>query len=688
MSGRENLRNVCLVAHDGAGKSVLTEALLYDVKAVKNFRKFDGGEPLADLEEEEKKRNFTIYSQVYNFKWKDNEFNFIDTPGYSNFIFDARNSIMVSEGAVIIVSAVSGVKDQTVLFWNYLDEFELPRIVFINKLDMEKSDYLRAADDVEKKFAIKPVILQIPIGSEEDFTGFVDILKEKAYIYQTDGSGKFKEQDVPDDMKEQVEDAKSQLIESVVEVDEELMEKYLDGEDISEEQLKSTLREGVLSRKIIPAILGSAAKNIGLIQMLEYIVELLPSPMERKSVQGKDSDGNEIEIHPAKTDYLSGIIFKTTIDQFAGKVSYIKVLSGELSSDTTLFIPETKSKEKVAQVSKILGKKFISEPKAEAGDIVAIPKLKNAATGNSVCIDKNSVSFDIIKVPEPVIYYAVKPKGNQDEEKMFNGLARVTEEDPSLLLIRDDQTKETLLKGLGQVHIEAAVEKIKRKYGVDVELAAPKVPYKETIKKKVKVQGKYKKQTGGHGQYGDCWIELEPLPRDGGFAFEDKIFGGVIPKQYIPSVEKGIKDATVKGPLAGFPVVDIKITLVDGSHHPVDSSDLAFQMAGSLAFKKAVVDANPVLLEPIVEMEIIVPDEYMGSITGDLNSRRGKIVGVVPKSGAQVISSIVPLSEVLTYAPDLRSMTQGRGIFSMKLKTYEEVPSNLAQRIVEESKED
>ncbi len=686
MTDREKLRNVSFVAHDGAGKSVLIEALLFDVKAVKGFRKYNGGEPIADMEEEEKKRNFTLYTQVYNFKYGDYEFNVLDTPGYSNFVFDAKNALLVSEGAVILVSAISGVKDQTIRFWEYLDEYELPRLIFINKLDMEKSDYLRAADDVEKNFGIKPALLQIPMGKEGEFHGLIDLLENKAYFYETDGSGKFKVKDIPDEYQDQVEEFRNSLIETIVEQDDEMLERYLDGEEIPSDELKKKLRYGVLSRKIIPAVMGSAAKNIGVIQLVEAIRDYLPSPVERSPIPAKDPDGNEVEIHPSKTAFLSGIIFKTTIDQFAGKVNYVKIFSGTLAQDSVIYIPNKHYKDKVTQINKILGKKFIQVTEAGAGDIVAIPKLKEGSTGDSISSDKNPVIFDLIHPPEPVLAYAVRPKGKHDEEKMINALNRLVEEDPSLRLEREPQTKELLLKGLGQVQIEAAIEKLKRKYGVEVELLAPKVPYRETIKKKARAQGKYKKQTGGHGQYGDCWIEIEPLERGKGFEFVDKIVGGVIPRQFIPSVEKGIREAMQKGPLAGYPVVDVKVTLYDGSHHPVDSSDLAFQIAGSLAFKKAVVEAQPVLLEPIMKMEIVVPEEYMGTITGDLNARRGKIVGVVPKAGAQVITAYVPLAEVLTYAPDLRSMTQGRGYFSMEFSHYEEVPSHLAKKIIDQAK--
>ncbi len=687
MTDREKVRNVSLVAHDGAGKSVLVEALLYDVKAVKGFRKYDGGEPIADMEEEEKKRNFTIYTQVYNFKYRDFEFNFLDTPGYSNFVFDAKNALLVSEGAVIIISAISGVKDQTIRFWEYLDEYELPRLIFINKLDMEKSDYLRAADDVEKNFGVKPALLQIPMGTEENFHGIIDLLENKAYVFETDGSGKFKVKDIPEEYADQVEEFRGSLIEAIVEQDDEMLERYLDGEDIAVEDLKRLLREGVISRKIVPAVLGSAARNIGIVQLVDAIIDYLPSPLERAPLRAKDADGNEVEIHPARTDFLSGIIFKTTIDQFAGKVSYIKIFSGSLDQDSVIYIPNKRYKDKIPQINKILGKKFIQVTEAGPGDIIAIPKLKEGSTGDTVCSDKHPVIFeDLIVPPDPVLAYAVRPKGKHDEEKMINALHKLVEEDPSLRLEREPQTKELLLKGLGQVQIETAVEKLKRKFGVEIELLAPKVPYRETIKKKAKAQGKYKKQTGGHGQYGDCWIEIEPLERGAGFEFVDKIVGGVIPRQFIPSVEKGIKEAMQKGPLAGYPVVDVKVTLFDGSHHPVDSSDLAFQIAGSMAFKKAVVEAQPVLLEPVMKMEIVVPEEYMGAITGDLNARRGKIVGVVPKAGAQVITAYVPLSEVLTYAPDLRSMTQGRGYFSMEFSHYEEVPTHLAKKIIEQAK--
>jgi elongation factor G len=578
---------------------------------------------------------------------------------------------------------VDSVKVQTEQAWDFAEEFNLPSIIFINKLDRERADFSRTYKDAAESFEPKPVILQLPIGSEDDFKGVIDLVGMKAFTY--DAKGKAKEVDIPSDMQDLVAEEREALVENVVESDDELLERYLEGESLSDDEIKAALKKGTLSRNFVPVLCGSATKNIGIDLIQNFIVDCMPSPLDRGPWIATDEDGEkEVECNPDPDAPFSAFVFKTVADPFAGRLSIFRVVSGSLGADGHFYNTNKGTKERYNQLLSLAGKEQKPVTKAGPGSIVAVAKLKDSTTGDTLCDEGRKVKFKCAEPLPSLTSFAVEPKSKGDEDKIFSSLSKLLEEDIALQLTRNLETKQILLSGLGPIHIEVAVEKLKRKFNVEVELSTPKVPYKETIKKKVRVQGKHKKQTGGHGQFADCWIQIEPLPRGKGFEFVDKIVGGAIPKQYIPAVEKGILESCQKGVLAAFPCVDFRVTLDDGSFHAVDSSEMAFKIAGSMAFKKAALDAGPVLLEPIMNVSITTPDEHMGDIMGDLNSRRGKVLGMDSKGKNQVIKANVPIAEFLTYAPDLRSMTGGRGMFSMEFSHYDEVPAQIAQKLVEE----
>lgn len=682
----EKIRNVAVIAHGGAGKTSLVEAMLYNAKAIDRLGSVDDGTTTTDYEPEEISRKITISSSVAFCDWNGHRINIIDTPGFINFLEETRGCLRAVDGAVVIVSAISGVKAETQKIWKYASEFELPRLVFVNKMDKENANFLRAIGDVEKAFEMDVIPLNYPIGSGEKFIGIVNLINNKAYKFV---DGKADEIDIPSDIASDIEEYRKKLIEKVAEADDSLIEKYLEGENLTEDELIKGIRDGSLSKRFIPVICGSAVKNIGITPLLESIIMCLPSPIEMagiKPVKGKNpKDGKEIERKPLKTEPLSAYVFKTIADPFAGRLSIFRVYSGSLKADSNVLNTTTGAKERVGQVFYLLGKKQIPAQIVGPGEIGVVAKLKETFTGDTLSDEANQIIFDKIKFADPIISYAIAPKSKGDEEKVSIALHRILEEDPTLRFQRDDETKEMLLSGMGQVHLEVTLERLKRKFGVEVLMKTPKVPYRETIKTSARAQGKYKKQSGGRGQYGDCWIEIEPLPRGGGYEFVDKIVGGVIPQQYRPAVEKGIIETMKEGVIAGYPIVDLKVTLYDGSYHPVDSSEMAFKIAGSMALKKAVLDAKPVLLEPIMKVEVITPDDTLGAVIGDLNSKRGKVQGVEPQAGGnQKIIALVPMAEMLTYANQLHSLTSGRGLYSMEFYMYEELPSHLAQKIIAE----
>ena len=681
----ERIRNIALIGHGGAGKTSLAEALLYNSGAIKRLGKIEEGNTAMDFEPEEVKRTSSISSGFHQYSWKNHTVNLIDTPGDQNFFSDTKSSMQAADGAIVVIDAVDGVKVQTELAWEFAREFELPCLIFINKLDRERADFKRTFEDAKASFEPKPIILQLPIGAEAGYKGVVDLLGNKAYI--DDADGKAKKADIPSDMQAIVESEREALIENIAEADDSLIEKYLDGQELSVDELNAALRKGTLSHTFVPVVCGSATKNIGISLLMDFIITSMPSPVDRGAKTGTDlSSGNTLERAPQENEPFSGFVVKTLSDPYAGRLTIFRVVSGKLGSDGTFYNSNKQTKERFNQLLTIVGKD--QKPAAEAGpgSIVAVAKLKETATGDTLCDEANKIQYVCAEPLPSLISFSLSAKSKGDEDKIFTSLTKLLEEDPSIKLDRVAETKEILLSGLGQIHIETIVEKLKRKFGVEVQLSAPKVPYRETIKGKARVQGRHKKQTGGHGQFGDCWIQIEPLPRGGGFEFVDAVVGGVIPRQYIPAVEKGIIESCAKGVLAGFPTVDFKVTLDDGSYHAVDSSEMAFKIAGSLAFKKAVEEANPTLLEPIMKVTITTPEDFMGDIMGDLNGRRGRVLGMDNAGKNQVINAQVPMAEFLSYASDLRSMTGGRGLFTMEFSHYDEVPAQIAAKIIEEAK--
>jgi len=681
----ESLRNIIFAAHGGAGKTSLAEAMLFNAGIIKRLGRVEDGNTVMDFEPEELKRNISLSSGFHQFNWKKHTISIIDTPGDQNFFSDTKSCMQAADGAVIVIDAVDGVKVQTEQAWQFAEEFNLPCIIFINKLDRERADFMRSFKDAVECFEPKPIIIQVPIGSEANFNGVVDLIGMQAYAY--DDKGKAAKVDIPSQMQDLVSEQHNTLVENIVESDDELLERYLEGEPLSDDEVKAALKKAILARELVPVLCGSATKNIGIDLLQNFIINCMPSPLDHGSwiAAGATGDG-EIECHPDPNAPFSAFVFKTVADPFAGRLSIFRIVSGSLGADGNFFNVNKDTNERYNQLLMLAGKEQKQISKAGPGAIAAVAKLKETTTGDTLCDSRQKVKFTCAEPLPPLISFAIKAKSKGDEDKIFISLSKLLEEDMSLKLTRNAETKQILLSGLGQIHIEVITEKLKRKFNVEVQLDTPKVPYKETITKKVRVQGKHKKQTGGHGQYGDCWIQLEPLPRGKGFEFVDKVVGGVIPRQYIPAVEKGVIEASQKGVLSGFPCIDFMVTLDYGSYHAVDSSEMAFKIAGSLAFKKAAIDAGPVLLEPIMNVSITTPDEYMGDIMGDLNSRRGRVLGMDSKGKNQVINAQVPMSEFLTYAPDLRSITGGRGIFSMEFSHYAEVPAQISQKIVEEIK--
>jgi len=682
----EQIRNIALVSHNGAGKTSLAEVMLYKAGKSNRIGRVEDGNTLLDFEPEELKRQASLSSGLHQFEWKKHTINIIDTPGDQNFFTDTKNCMQGADIALFVIDAVDGVRVQTEQAWEFAADFKMPAMIFVNKMEKERADFTKAFQDIKDSLSDpKPMVIQLPIGAESGFKGVIDLISMKAYVY--DDSGKPRATDIPVDLQELAESERENLIENIAEADDELIERYLEGETISDDELKAALKKGVNERIFAPVAFGSAVGNIGVDNLLDIVVSSLPSPVDRGPKTGTDLRGeNEISRDPDPEAPFSAFIFKTVADPYAGRLSIFRVISGTLGSDGTFYNAHKETKERFNQLLTLAGKEQKPADGAGPGSIVAVAKLKESTTGDTLCADNDKIKYAFADPLPSLISFALESKAKGDEDKIYISLNKLLEEDTGLKLERNSETNEILLSGRGQVHIEATIEKMKRKFGVDVNLKLPKIPYRETIKKKVRVQGKHKKQTGGHGQFGDCWVQFEPLPRGTGFEFVDAIVGGVIPKTYIPAVEKGIVESAQKGVLAGFPTVDFRATLDFGSFHAVDSSEMAFKVAGSLAFKKGIAEATAVLLEPIMEVTVTTPDEYMGDIMGDLNGRRGRVLGMENAGRYQQIKANVPLAEFLTYAPDLRSMTGGRGIYSMKFSHYDEVPAQIAEKVIEEVK--
>jgi elongation factor G len=686
-----HIRNIGTFGHGGEGKTSLVEAILFDTGINTRLGRIDDGSSIMDYEPEEINRKISITSSLAHFEWDKHEFHVIDTPGYANFIADAKSSARVVDGAIIVIGANSEVKVQTETVWGYANDFEIPRILFVGKMDMERADFPKVVEEVKKAFPSQPAIpVQCPIGKEGNFKGVVDLIHRKAYLFREDGSGQFEKKEIPPEMKEETDRLREKMVEAVVEMDDQLMEKYLESGEVSTEEVIQCLRKGTIERKIIPAACGSSTRNIGIQPFLDLMILCFPSPLERGAAQGKNPKTGEIETREPKEDGpLSAFIFKTIADPFAGKLSLFRVYSGSISADSTVYNSKKETKERIGQIFLMEGKKQKPVGFASVGDIVAVAKLKETTTGDTFCDEKRSIIFEETKLPLPVISYALTPKSKGDEDKIHSSLTRIHEEDPTMMLGRDEQTGEILLSGVGQTHVEVIVEKLKRKFGVEVNLSIPKVPYKETIRgSKTGIIYRHKKQTGGRGQFAEVHFDVSSLPRGSGFEFENALVGMNVPRNFVPAVEKGVVEAMQSGVLAGFPVVDVKVRFYDGKSHEVDSSEMAFKLAAIMAFKNGVKEANPVLLEPIMKVEVTVPDENIGDIIGDLNSRRGRVLGVEGRGNYQVVQANVPMSEMLKYAPDLNSKTGGRGTFTMEFSHYEEVPSQYTEKIIAATKKE
>jgi elongation factor G len=677
------IRNLGIVGQGGAGKTSLTEAILFNTGMNDRLGKVDEGTSVMDFEPEEIKRGITISSSLNHCEWKDHSLHIVDTPGYTNFLHDTRNCLRILGGSVLVVSAVDGVKAQSTKIWEWCNEFEVPRIVFINKMDRERAHFLKTVDEVEKTLKTRAVAVSMPVGKQDDFRGIIDLVTMKARFFKFDEKGSYDETDIPPEHLEQAERLRTLLVEAAAEADDVLMEKYLESGELSDDEILLGLREGTLTKTFTPVFCGSATANIGVRNLLNFIVNCLPSPLDRGFQYGTNpKNGEVVHRHPDPQDPFSAMVFKTISDPFAGKLTLFRVYSGTLKSDSVVYNPNKEVTERIGQLYELEGKKQRPLAEAEAGDIVAVAKLKETETGDTLCDGAKPILYESPLALKPVISFALATKGKGDEDKIMSSLHKLVEEDPTLHVSRDEETKEMILSGMGQVHVEVAVEKLKRKFGVEVILKEPKVPYRETIKKAVKQHYRHKKQSGGRGQFADVHIELEPLSRGAGYEYVDKVVGGVVPRQYIPAVDKGIQEAMRHGILAGFPVQDFRVSLYDGSHHSVDSSEMAFKIAGSMAFKEALGQAMPILLEPVMRMEITVPDDCIGDVIGDMNSRRGKILGVEPQSGSQVVQVLVPMAEILKYSQDLRSMTSDRGLFSLEFDHYDEVPPHMSAKII------
>ncbi|HEV7243207.1 MAG TPA: elongation factor G [Thermoanaerobaculia bacterium] len=684
-SGSE-IRNVAIVGHNDTGKTTLVSQLLFNAGATTRMGRVEDGTTATDFDPDEIERKHSISAAVAVAEWKDKKINLLDTPGFGIFIMEAKGAMRVADSAAIVVSGVTGVEVTTEKVWKFAEEFALPRVVIVNKLDRERSSFSRTLDALQKKFGKNVVPIQLPIGDEKDFKGIIDLVSMKAYIYNTDGSGKYDTTDIPADLKSDADEWREKLIEKVAEGDDSLMEKFFEQGGLSQEDLHDGLKREVAHHQIYPVLLSSASHNIGGHALLDAIVSLLPSPEEVKTIDGKNAKGEKVTFDRRPEAFPGALVFKTFSDPFSGRVSLFRVYTGTLQSDHAYWNTSRDHEERIGKLQVLQGKQQFPVPELRAGDIGAVAKLKDTYTGDTIAAKDHQIVFEHVHYPEAAIAFAVEPKARGDEDKLGAAIHRIIEEDPTIRFARDMQTKEFLISGQGQLHVEIVVAKLKKKYNVDVVLHPPKVPYRETITRTADAHGRHKKQSGGHGQFADCKITMEPLARGADFEFVDEIFGGSIPRQYIPAVEKGIQDARVKGYLAGFPVVDFRVRLKDGQYHDVDSSEMAFKIAGSLAFQQGMEQARPTLLEPIFHVDIFAASEYVGDIMGDLNSRRGRVEGVDAEEDAQVVHARVPLAEMLTYGSTLRSLTQGRGSFHMEYSHYEEVPRSLQEKIIAEAK--
>ncbi len=679
-----SIRNVAVVGHSGSGKTQLVSALLFDAGAVNRLGRVDEGTTVTDYDDEEIARKHTLSAGLAYAEWNKHKINFIDTPGMANFLSDARAALRVADSALVVVDAVSGVEVSTEKVWEVATELAVPRLIVLNRLDRERASVERSLESLRSVFGRTVIPVQLPIGEERNFKGVVDLVTMRAWTFATDG--KATEGDVPADVSSAATAAREALIEMVAEADDALMEKFFDAGTLTQEELAGGLKRGIAAGRVFPVLCASATVNIGMQPILDAIVTFAPSPLERP-MKARTAEGEEVEVPTAESGASAAFVWKTVADPFAGRITMFRVISGALKSDSTVYNRTKETPERLGHLVLLQGKTQTNVPEIRAGDLGAVAKLKETLTSDVIGDSKaNGVKVPPIKFPEPVISYAIEPKSRGDEDKISTALHRLQEEDPTISYNRDPQTKELLLAGQGQSHIEVTVAKLKRRFGVEVTLRPPRIPYRETITAATEAHGRHKKQTGGHGQFGDCKVKFEPLARGSDFEFVDDIFGGAIPRQFVPAVEKGIQDARMRGFLAGYPMVDFRATVFDGSFHPVDSNELSFKLAGSLAFKDGMSRARPTLLEPVMNVEVYAPSDFAGDLMGDLNSRRGRIGGMDTRGASTIIRAKVPMAEMLTYEQHLTSATGGRGSYHMEFSHYEEVPTHLHNKIIAASK--
>ena len=686
MAGRayslEKTRNIGIVAHIDAGKTTTTERILFYTGKTHKIGEVHEGAATMDWMEQEQERGITITSAATTCFWNENRINIIDTPGHVDFTVEVQRSLKVLDGAVTVLAAKGGVQPQTETVWRQADKYHVPRMVYVNKMDITGANFMLCVDQLKNRLKANPVPIQLPIGAEDNFKGIVDLVKMRAFIHKDDLGKEIEETDIPEDLRSMAEEYRASMIEAACDQDEELMMKYLEGEELTETEIKSGLRKGTIANKIVPVCCGSSYKNKGVQELLNNIVDYMPSPLDIPNIKGETVDGDPTEAKTSDTEPFAALAFKIATDPFVGKLCFFRVYAGTLESGSTVLNSSKGKRERIGRILQMHANHREDIDKVYAGDIAAAVGLKDVTTGNTLCDPNHPIILESMEFPEPVIDIAIEPKDKAAQEKMGIALSKLAEEDPTFKAYTNQETGQTIIAGMGELHLDIIVDRLKREFKVECNVGKPQVAYKETIRDSVRVEGKFIRQSGGRGQYGHVWLEMEPLEPGTGIKFESKIVGGVVPKEYIKPVEEGIKEAAESGILAGYPVIDFKATLVDGSYHDVDSSEMAFKIAGSMAFKEGCRKARAVILEPIMKVEITVPEEYMGDVIGDVNSRRGRMEGMEADDGMQEIRALIPLSEMFGYATDLRSKTQGRGTYSMEPSHYEEVPKSILDNIV------
>jgi len=679
----EKIRNIGIMAHIDAGKTTTTERILFYTGKVHKMGETHEGSAVMDWMEQEQERGITITSAATTCYWKDHRINIIDTPGHVDFTVEVERSLRVLDGSVAVFCAKGGVEPQSETVWRQADKYRVPRIAYINKMDIVGANFDNVISMMKERLGANPVPIQIPIGSEANFKGIVDLVHQKAYLYTNDIGTEISEEEIPEDLRDEAQQHREKMLEALSDIDEEIMMKYLEGEEIPEEDIRRAIRKGCVEVKITPVLCGSSYRNKGVQLLLDAIIYYMPSPLDIPPVKGISTEtGEEAERRASDDEPFSALAFKIVSDPYVGKLTYFRVYSGKLKSGSYVYNSTKQKRERIGRILYMHANHRQEVDEVMTGDIVAAVGLKDTATGDTLSSEEHPVILESMQFPEPVIRVAIEPKTKADQDKMGVALQKLSEEDPTFKTYTEQETGQTIIAGMGELHLEIIVDRMLREFKVDANVGRPQVAYKETIRKHVKAEGKFVRQSGGRGQYGHVWLEIEPLEQGKGYEFVNKIVGGVIPKEFIPAVDNGVREALTSGVLAGYPVVDVKVTLYDGSYHEVDSSEMAFKVAGSIAFKEGMKKASPVLMEPVMKVEVVVPEEYLGDVIGDINARRGQIEGMEPRGGAQVVRGFVPLSEMFGYATDLRSRTQGRGVYTMQFSHYAEVPKNIADSII------